>query len=169
LNNNEGPDITDHEAMFSAFLDVATLIARYAVMENMYQNWPGMSLEPKYEESLMSLCVRVLNLLEEALYNGDNEDSEDWTVAEELTKIHEADDICRRFKVTILQEQAISSVDDVSEEENDSDGTLEELPSTKRRVEDLYGADSDSDTTEVGCSQKEVPAEGYSSSKRLKV
>ena len=169
LDNNPDANIADHEAMFSAFVDIAILIARYTVMENTYQNWPGMSLEPKSEESLVSLCIQVLNFFEKVLGGKDGPGFDVSTVHEEVGKIDEADAICRDFKVTILQEETKSSMDDDSEEEVDSDGTLEELPPTKRIFDKLYEADSDSDLTDVGCNQKEVPAEGFSSSKRLKV
>ncbi|KAE9371464.1 hypothetical protein N431DRAFT_24725 [Stipitochalara longipes BDJ] len=169
LNTKTDGDITHQEAKFSAFVDVATLIARYTVMENMYQNWPGMSLEPKYEESLMSLCIQVLNFLGRLLCREDELDTVVWTVAEEMAKINKADAICREFKVTILQDQSSHALDDVLEEEPDSDGTLEELSSTKRRAEDSSADDTDSDSTEVGYNQKEVAVEGGMSSKRAKV
>jgi hypothetical protein len=85
-----------------------------------------------------------------------------------MAKINKSDATCRDFKVTILQEQTISSVDGVSEEESDSDKTLEELPN-KRKVEDISADDIDSDSMKIGYDQKEVPIEGLSSLKRVKV
>lgn len=43
--------------------NLATLIARYSVLENVYQQWQEMSLEKEYENSLIALAILVLQLL----------------------------------------------------------------------------------------------------------
>ena len=109
--------------------EIATLVARYNVLESMYQQWPGMSLEMNYENSLIALCVHVLRYLDHALFADLDSgrqlfdaDSEDLMV-----KIREADATCRRFSVTIvsadLNEEVTSKVEDVSADEDDSDST----------------------------------------------
>jgi hypothetical protein len=38
-------------------------VARYNIMESVYQQWEGMSLSPTYESGLIALCVHVLKYL----------------------------------------------------------------------------------------------------------
>jgi hypothetical protein len=132
----------------------------------MYQNWPGMSLEPDYEDSLLPLCIQVLNFLEKALSSRDPLYPTAWTVAEEMAKINKADAVCRAFKVTILQDQ---SADDISEEGFDSEGTLQESPNMKRRIEDISAEEPDLGSTEIGYMQDQGVIEEFTSSKRVKV
>lgn len=74
-----------------------------------------MTLEPTYQDSLITLCVRVLTQLELVLHHP----GEDPTT--QMNKISEADGACREFKVTIIEE----SIED-SSEGDDSEGTLEQ-------------------------------------------
>jgi len=168
LENKWNNEIKDQEAIFAAIADVAILVARYTVMENMYQNWPGMSLEPNYEKSLISLCIHVLTFLEKGLSDQDSTDLAR-TLSENMDKINEADAICREFKVTVMQEMSDLSVDDVSEQDFDSEGTLEAPHGIKRKIEDVSMEDSDSASTEVEFSQKEVAVRRFPSLKGVKI
>jgi hypothetical protein len=134
-------------------------------MENMYQNWPGMSLEPYYEKSIISLCIQVLTFLERGLSSQDLMR----TLSEDMAKINEADAFCREFKVTVMQEMSNLSVDDVSEDDFDSEGTLEAPHGIKRRIEDISVEESDSNSTKVAASRKEVTIREGPSLKRVKI
>lgn len=167
MENASVEEIEKEGTILTALADLATLVARYTVMENMYQNWPGMTLEPNYEKSLVSLCVHVLTFLEMVLRSEDAIDLAQ-TLSVEMVKINEADATCRAFKITIMQEMSSHSVGDISEEDSDSDGTLEEPRGIKRRIEEVSGQEPDSDFYKSGDSQKKVMIEGLPSSKRLK-
>ena len=67
MENASVEEIEKEGTILTVLADLATLVARYTVMENMYQNWPGMTLERNYEKSLVSLCVHVLTFLEMVL------------------------------------------------------------------------------------------------------
>lgn len=43
------------------------LIARYNVLESIYQQWSGMSLDEEYESSIIALCKLILQYLAEVL------------------------------------------------------------------------------------------------------
>lgn len=117
----------------------------------------------------MSLCSQILKFFEWVLSNRDPLNFMVWAAPGEMTKINEADAICRAFKVTILQDQSSNSEDNTSEEDSESDGTLEESPKTKRRIEDISAESPDSDSTEVGCKEEEVMIEGLPCLKRVRV
>jgi hypothetical protein len=125
-------------------------------MENMYRSWPNMTLEPAYQDSLITLCVHVLTYLEQVLSNPKSE------LTNQINKINEADAACREYKVTIIEE----SIEDASEDD-DSEGALEEQRGTKRMVEEVSAEDSDS--TVVGIVQNEVRGQESPSSKRIKI
>ena len=109
--------------------EIATLVARYNVLESMYQQWLGMSLEPNYEKSLIVFCVHVLRYLDMALLSRQELVRGIYEAELEslIEKIREADIICRGFSVTILtgDESGLSGskVEDVSTEDEDSDAT----------------------------------------------
>ncbi|KFY64950.1 hypothetical protein V496_02914 [Pseudogymnoascus sp. VKM F-4515 (FW-2607)] len=49
------------QIVLSQIADIVSPIARYTVMESMYQQWPNMTLEKNYEGSLADLCVHILD------------------------------------------------------------------------------------------------------------
>jgi hypothetical protein len=109
--------------------EVAILVARYNVLESMYKEWPGMSLERNYEASLIRLCVNVLKYLDLILSctfePGQNElEHERITL---IADIRSADTVCRGFSVTIFggdeSEGIESRLGDGSADEHDSDST----------------------------------------------
>lgn len=121
--------VSKNSRTFVDLSEVATLVARYNVLESMYKQWPGMSLEPNYENSLIELCVRVLRYLDLILSrpstSGQN-DFEERGVAL-MAMIRSADVACRGFSVTIVGEVESKGmerdVEDISADEDDSDST----------------------------------------------
>jgi hypothetical protein len=106
-------------------------------MESMYQQWPGMTLEKNYENSLISLCVHVLrylNAVPSEEYNHEYKQAEEQLNAC-MSDINKADAACRGFTVTIS--------DDVMNR------------GTKRKVEDVSDEDDDSHSTVVNEDEKE--------------
>ena len=116
-------------------------------MESMYHEWPGMTLEKKYENSLINLCTKVLQYLDKVMQTQSwlsSDPTEDLT--SHAVKIAEADAACRGFTVTIVPEvvqrdvvrgtkRTIEIVED--DEDSDSDSTLVEhelglIPTPKR-------------------------------------
>ncbi|KAH9208894.1 hypothetical protein DL95DRAFT_449616 [Leptodontidium sp. 2 PMI_412] len=108
--------------------EVATLVARYNVLESMYKQWPGMSLESNYENSLIELCVRVLRYLDLVLSRPSTSGQNDFEERVALmAMIRSADVACRGFSVTIVGEVESKGmerdVEDISADEDDSDST----------------------------------------------
>jgi len=136
-------------------------------MESMYQQWPGMSLHLDYENSLIELCVHVLEYLEKFL----NTKGGSYFPTEDLSRyvaaIMVADGACRGFSVTVTEDILNQVVEDVSED-SDSDVTLEASRGTKRTFED-DPVDDGSDSTEVGLKEADLKLHRSSSSKRIKV
>jgi hypothetical protein len=99
-------------------------------MESMYQQWPGMTLEKDYENSLISLCVHVLrylNAVPSDEYNPECKQAEE-QLNTCMSEINKADAACRGFTVTISDDATNRGtkrkVEDVSDEDNDSDSTV---------------------------------------------
>jgi hypothetical protein len=125
-------------------------------MESMYHDWPGMTLEKHYEDSLISLCMIVLQYLdkvqEQSWWPWSAWDEED-SLKNYAAKIADADAACRGFTVTI--------VPDVVQRDRDR--------GTKRTMEDVEDSDDDSNSTLVGFDGEEASGELFSSAKRVKV
>ncbi|RDW85944.1 hypothetical protein BP5796_04269 [Coleophoma crateriformis] len=135
------------QIVLSHLADIVTLIARYNVMESMYQQWPNMSLEKNYEDSLVDLCAHVLRYLSHVITIATLERAEgaEQRLNESMKRIEEADDRCRGFKVTIIEASVQRG--------------------TKRSVQDVEDDDSDdSNDNEIGV---EVEREKSGSCKRL--
>jgi len=125
-------------------------------MENLYHDWPGMTLEKTYEDSLINLCIIVLQYLDKVQEHslrpwsaGDEEND----LTKYAAKIFDADAACRGFTVTI--------VPDVVQQDRDR--------GTKRTMEDAEDSDDDSDSTLVEFDGREASDESSLSVKRVKV
>jgi hypothetical protein len=122
-------EILRNKKSFENLSEIATLVARYNVLESMYRQWPGMSLESNYENSLIELCVHVLRYLDLALFARLDAGRQPFESYLEvlMVKIREADVACRGFSVTIVNtdesEGGERKVEDVSADEVDSDST----------------------------------------------
>ena len=122
-------EILRNDKILENISEIATLVARYNILESMYQQWPGMSLEMNYRTSLIALCVHVLRYLDHALFAGLDSGRQPFSADLEalMVKIREADATCRGFSVTIISvdsnEEVRSKVEDVSADEDDSDST----------------------------------------------
>lgn len=102
--------------------DIATLVARYNVMESMYQNWSGMTIDANYEEALLSLCVTVLKCID-VIIESSLADSFDADILQtSMKKVNEADAVCRQFSVTFLDSVLERNVEDISDSDSDSEG-----------------------------------------------
>lgn len=102
-------------------------------MESMYHEWPGMTLENKYEDSLINLCIIVLQYLNKVMQQQpwlSSDPTEDLTSY--ASKIAVADTACRGFTVTIVPEVVQRdrgtkrTIEVVEDEDSDSDSTLRE-------------------------------------------
>ncbi|PQE32102.1 hypothetical protein CJF32_00001691 [Rutstroemia sp. NJR-2017a WRK4] len=105
--------------------EIATIVARYTVMESIYSNWKGMSLEKEYESALIQLSTHVLRyiglMLKFSLRREGGSDMKGY-----FGKIRRADAKCRGFSAVISTDDRHDrrevEVEDVSD---DSDSTLD--------------------------------------------
>lgn len=102
-------------------------------MESMYQQWHGMTLETEYEAVLILLCVHILRFLDEVTTPSAEVNSD--TIKESLAKINEADISCRGFSVTFLDNSLSHNIQDLSDEDSDSEGTICAPQHKKRKLE----------------------------------
>ncbi|KAF7924581.1 hypothetical protein BELL_0240g00060 [Botrytis elliptica] len=129
--------------------EIVSIIARYTVMENIYAQWKGMTLDKDYEQSLINLSTRVLVYLG-AFVPSFSESSTNANTKPYFEKIIEADTACRGFTVIVSSKSTAidrkrsfeeSSVD--SDDTVDSDGTIlevdgndevDDMPSSAKRI-----------------------------------
>ncbi|PQE26143.1 hypothetical protein CJF30_00000877 [Rutstroemia sp. NJR-2017a BBW] len=102
--------------------EIATIVARYTVMESIYSNWKGMSLEKEYESALIQLSTHVLRyiglMLKFSLRREGRSDMKGY-----FDEIRRADAKCRGFSAVIsTDDRREVEVEDVSD---DSDSTLD--------------------------------------------
>ncbi|KAH7317581.1 hypothetical protein BKA65DRAFT_514755, partial [Rhexocercosporidium sp. MPI-PUGE-AT-0058] len=110
----------DHVPQLS---EIVSIIARYAIMENMYRQNPSMSLRSDYRTSLLDLCTLILRFFVitfESLLNHPTEkpDLEDCTkVAEE---VKELDHACQKFMIVleIQDDEQEGDIEEFSDEES---------------------------------------------------
>jgi hypothetical protein len=134
--------------LFAKLAELATLIARYNVLDSMYQNWSGMSLEKKYESSLVELCSHVLNFLYICFTSSSDLKRTPENPFKEIdryyTRIADADAKCRAFTVTI---------EDIAQKNP-----------LKRTAEEIYNCDDSSSTEAEVTLPRKTP-----SLKRIKI
>jgi len=120
----------------NSLLDIVGLVARYAVMENLYQANGGMTLKDEYRAELIGLCMKILEFfvgMERLITRlGDKEESEAMdNLKKMVANIKKSDEKCRGFKVTVEE------VDDEKHEthsESGSGSSIEELSEDKEWV-----------------------------------
>ncbi|TGO66932.1 hypothetical protein BOTNAR_0051g00120 [Botryotinia narcissicola] len=110
--------------------EIASIIARYTVMENIYSQWKGMSLDKDYEQSLINLSTHVLIYLG-AFVPSLSESSTNAHMKPYFEKIIEADMACRGFTVIVSsnnnaidRKRLFEEFSDDSDDTVDSDGTI---------------------------------------------
>ncbi|TGO10073.1 hypothetical protein BTUL_0145g00200 [Botrytis tulipae] len=110
--------------------EIASIIARYTVMENIYSQWKGMSLDKDYEQSLINLSTHVLIYLG-AFVPSLSESSTNADMKPYFDRIIEADMACRGFTVIVSskntaidRKRSIEEFSDDSDDTVDSDGTI---------------------------------------------
>lgn len=130
-----GKEVERQASVLAKLADLATIVARYNVLESIYQSWDGMSLEQAYEDSLELLCTRVLKYIAQILrlytYPALNSPS---SVTEALdvqfNQILDAERICRNFTVTIhyhTPKSVFGTAEELSDDDEDSDCTEKDL------------------------------------------
>jgi hypothetical protein len=139
-------------------------------MESMYHQWPGMTIDKDYEASLINLCVEVLRYLDAVhthKYYTMRSNSAD-ILQETIQNINKADTACRGFSVTIVQDALQRTLDELDDDDSDSDDTIELQCGVKRRIEDVWEKKYDSGGTEVG-TQEVMAVKELPSAKRVKI
>ncbi|KAG0645974.1 Sterol uptake control 2 [Hyphodiscus hymeniophilus] len=129
LDHESTAQVLNNSQALADLSEIATLVARYNVLESMYQQWAGMSLEKAYEQSLIELCIHVLRYLDAVISRRSPAQQE--TVEQRrdtsIMNIRTADAACRGFSVTIVSgdkgERMEARLEDVSSDDDDSDST----------------------------------------------
>ncbi|KAL5325619.1 hypothetical protein ACEPPN_006747 [Leptodophora sp. 'Broadleaf-Isolate-01'] len=127
-------DLENYTTILRYFADIAILIARYSVLESTYQQWSGMSLDPDYEKAIVDLCVLFLAYIARFLNSEEAGSSRAQALDSQMGKIAEADAICRGFTVTFPIHR---KVEDLSEDDSDSDDTVTDIKAMKRSFSDV--------------------------------
>lgn len=99
-----------------------------------------MTLDPDYEQALLGLCVSVLEYIEMVLSSQNSASISVENLRAQKGVIAHADDNCRSFKVTILEERYVEDLSLLGEdcdEDWSSDDTLEASAGPKRGIEKI--------------------------------
>ncbi|KAN0122065.1 hypothetical protein V8E51_000391 [Hyaloscypha variabilis] len=142
-------DITKNS--LAHLLELVAIMARYAVMENLYhQSGSAFSLKPEYQSSLISLCSTILEYFSASILLGRIIYPFNWLcstpaelqgrveVCEVLMKtIREKDQACQRFQV-VVEAKEESRAESETEIDAFSDESWEEIhaPSSEDDTED---------------------------------
>jgi hypothetical protein len=127
--------------------EIATLLARYNVMENIYNEWPGLGIDQGLMDSLTRICALVLLYIGQLKrYRYSHESSFEEVEAlrnlnKYITKIQSADNECRGFTIRTFNEafpDMVELIKDDSNKEEEEPGTLT-LDSNTKRGRDLAG------------------------------
>lgn len=109
--------------------EIASIIARYTVMENIYAQWKGMTLERDYKESLINLSTHILIYIG-TLFSLPKDVGVNLNMKPYFHKVVEADTACRGFTVIFSSEIGARAVDqkrsigDISDDSDESDDTV---------------------------------------------
>ena len=140
--------------------EITTLVARYNVMESIYHQWPGMTLDKNYEDSLINLSIAVLQYLD-LLYTFESETTKaDFAVTSQdfVYSIRRADEACRGFSITFVQDILQRALNVVEEVDSDLDETIMVSRGVKKISKDMSGSGNDQDCTEADAQKaKELP------------
>jgi aminopeptidase-like protein len=138
-------------------------------MESMYHQWPGMTIDKDYETSLVKLCVEALRYLDTVYTYKYVMGSFSADILEEIMQnINKADTACRGFSVTIVQDVLQRTLDELEDDDSDSDETVKIQCGVKRRIEDISDQEDDSDGTAVG-TQEVMAVKQLPRAKRVKI
>ncbi|KAH9213258.1 hypothetical protein DL95DRAFT_410401 [Leptodontidium sp. 2 PMI_412] len=127
-------NLENYTTIIRYFADIAILIARYSVLESIYQQWSGMSLDPDYKKAIVDLCVLVLAYIARFLNSKEAASSRAQALDSQMGKIAEADAKYRGFTVTF---PIYRKVEDSSEDDSDSDNTATDIKAMKRSFSDV--------------------------------
>jgi hypothetical protein len=144
-------DATDKA--FTQLQDIVAIIARYSVMENLYQqSGSALSLKSDYKFALLSLCSTILEYFAVSFTFGRALSSLDNTTAEKnkgfidaceqlMGTIREKDRACQGFRV-VVEAQDDGKSENEAENEDGSDDSWEEVgsPSIEGGLIDLNAA-----------------------------
>ena len=125
------PD-TDIEAITKSFQqlqDLAGLLARYAVMQNLYHQNESLTLTPEYRNGLQDLCITILQYFGNALVVARGTRKEESTSVIEsrkscdilIDKIREKDKACQGFHVVVDADEQSDTMSEDAEIEDVSD------------------------------------------------
>jgi hypothetical protein len=111
-------DLSSITRTFSQLSDIVSIIARYAVMENLYSQTPHMTLRSDYRAALIDLCVCILHWFSNAfmLVRPPEDDPSDLSTRRALSEslwddIKQVDLACQKFTV-VVEAKAYESEDE---------------------------------------------------------
>ncbi|KAF7903466.1 uncharacterized protein EAF01_006515 [Botrytis porri] len=114
--------------------EIVSKIARYTVMENIYAQWKGMSLNKDYEHFLINLSTHILIYLG-AFVPSLSENSTNADMKPYFDKIIDADTACRGFTVIVSAESTTIDRKRSFEEFSDDSGDTDDLDGAILRVD----------------------------------
>lgn len=106
---------------FCQLEDITGIIARYAVMENLYRQTRGISLQSDYKAALIRLCCKILSWFDWAFLICEYDHPRGITTCRELwISIKLSDQACQNFQITMKAKDECSTsdveIEDVSDE-----------------------------------------------------
>lgn len=140
--------ITDVEAITKSFQqlqDLAGLLARYAVMENLYHQNASLTLTPEYRNGLQGLCISILQYFGNAIIVVRAAGKEESTSVVEsrkncdvlINEIKEKDKACQGFRVVVDADKESDTESEDTEIEDVGDGSWEVLGTERFSASEL--------------------------------
>lgn len=90
-------------------LEVIGVVARYAVMENLYLQTPTLTVRQDYEDEMVDMCILILRYIEKsfttvrkfAANENENTVSDRLDLSKLIVEMKRKDEMCQKFTVTI--------------------------------------------------------------------
>jgi len=112
---------------FSQLSHITSMIARYAVMENLYYRNPTMELRPDYKVALLELCGKILHwfansfsLVKSMQYNSTDLSTLNMLSVSLWEEIKKMDAACQRFAVIVEAKEGDSESEENGAETGES-------------------------------------------------
>lgn len=126
LEYEQGRHSLDHlTTIFCQLEDITGIIARYAVMENLYRQTRGISLQTDYKAALIRLCCKILSWFDWAFLICEYDHPRGMITCRELwISIKQSDQACQSFQITVIAVGEYNTgdmeIEELSDETSDS-------------------------------------------------
>lgn len=128
--------------IFTILADIATLVARYNVLQSINHEWLTMNLDTDYEDSLIQICILIFRYLGHASELVMQPTEKQDIISRIAQEIKLTDEHCRKFSFTIFGEEDLAR--EVAEVKEHQEERPQPSP-PKRKFHDISDGSQESD------------------------